>query len=180
MTRLLAVAAALLVSFGSATAAEPLKATDFSAFDQRLTALEKRVADLEAKQATFRPFAPAPVSTLVKSTSVARQPVGHTHTCANGHTWDHSVTPGHNCPECGLPQYVQDPTPRTVTAGTPGWHAPAPFAAYQPPPAGQPFGAYSITGGNGYFGAGGCANGQCDTGGGGSERRGLFGRLRGR
>ncbi len=44
-----------------------------------------------------------------------RAPIGHTHTCANGHTWDHTATAGHNCPICGLPQYVQDARPRMVT-----------------------------------------------------------------
>jgi hypothetical protein len=47
----------------------------------------------------------------------SRAPVGHTHTCANGHTWDHSVTAGHDCPTCGLPQYVQDTAPKRVTVG---------------------------------------------------------------
>lgn len=44
-----------------------------------------------------------------------RDPVGHTHTCVNGHTWDHQITPGHNCPQCGAYQNVQDRTPRKVT-----------------------------------------------------------------
>lgn len=44
-----------------------------------------------------------------------RSPQGHTHTCPNGHTWDHSATPGHNCPICGSAQFVQDRSPRMVT-----------------------------------------------------------------
>lgn len=43
-----------------------------------------------------------------------RAPIGHTHTCAKGHTWDHVLNPGHNCQKCGLAQYMQDPFPRPV------------------------------------------------------------------
>lgn len=43
-----------------------------------------------------------------------RQPRGHTHTCANGHTWDHLSNPTHNCKICGLPQYIQDSRPMPV------------------------------------------------------------------
>lgn len=43
-----------------------------------------------------------------------RAPIGHTHTCAAGHTWDHVLNPGHNCQKCGRAQYVQDPFPRPV------------------------------------------------------------------
>lgn len=45
----------------------------------------------------------------------SRAPIGHTHTCANGHTWDHQANAGHTCQTCGLSQYVQDRTPRRVT-----------------------------------------------------------------
>ena len=44
-----------------------------------------------------------------------RAPRGHTHTCRNGHTWDHSVTSSHNCPTCGLYQNIQDRVVRPVT-----------------------------------------------------------------
>lgn len=47
-----------------------------------------------------------------------RAPIGHTHTCASGHTWDHSANPGHTCQTCGLSQYVQDKSPRPVTVIT--------------------------------------------------------------
>jgi hypothetical protein len=43
-----------------------------------------------------------------------RAPIGHTHTCAAGHTWDHVKNPGHNCQKCGRSQYIQDPFPRPV------------------------------------------------------------------
>ncbi len=59
----------------------------------------------------------APATKQVISVSY-RQPQGHTHTCANGHTWDHAMTSGHNCPVCGLPQYVQDRSPRMVAVKT--------------------------------------------------------------
>lgn len=48
-------------------------------------------------------------------TTATRAPIGHTHTCANGHTWDHSANPGHQCQTCGQSQFVQDRTPRPVT-----------------------------------------------------------------
>lgn len=44
-----------------------------------------------------------------------RAPVGHTHTCPSGHTWDHSANPSHACEICGATQYVQDARPRPVT-----------------------------------------------------------------
>lgn len=49
-----------------------------------------------------------------------RQPIGHTHTCGNGHTWDHTSNPigpgwqGHTCLQCGRFQNVIDPVPRLV------------------------------------------------------------------
>lgn len=67
---------------------------------------------------------------------------GHTHTCANGHTWDHSINPTHNCQVCGLPQYVQDPFPR-------------PVMSYSASPSYYPLPSFS---------SGGCANGSCSTG----------------
>lgn len=96
----------------------------------------------------------APVETFQLAPSV-RAAVGHTHTCANGHTWDHTVTAGHNCPVCGLPQYVQDSRPRMVnTAGgavraTPV-AAPSSFSS-------ETFQSYSLGG----CSAGGCAGGSC-------------------
>ncbi len=70
----------------------------------RVADLERRVAALEA-----RGMSAAPVRSPVRSGNY------HTHTCINGHTWDHSVTTGHNCPICGASQFVQDRTPRPVT-----------------------------------------------------------------
>jgi len=52
---------------------------------------------------------------VVKATTASRYSVpargfsGHTHTCANGHTWDHTMDGGtHRCPVCGLSQYIVD------------------------------------------------------------------------
>lgn len=64
---------------------------------------------------------------------------GHTHTCANGHTWNHATNPTHNCQVCGLSQYVQDSTPRITNQ-----------QSYQPL-------TYSLQQ------SGGCANGQCQS-----------------
>lgn len=44
-----------------------------------------------------------------KAPAATKAFVGHTHTCANGHTWDHSMDGGsHVCPTCGLKQTVVD------------------------------------------------------------------------
>lgn len=53
-------------------------------------------------------------TTRVESSTSYRAPQGHTHTCVNGHTWDHAANPSHNCPQCGTPQYIVDPVPRMV------------------------------------------------------------------
>lgn len=76
-----------------------------------------------------------------------RAPHGHTHTCSNGHTWDHSVTSSHNCPVCGTFQNVQDPSPRTATAA---------------PTNVSPFQTGTVTGG--------CPNGNCAV----PQRGGIF------
>ncbi len=78
---------------------------------------------------------------------------GHTHTCANGHTWNHATHAGHDCPVCGLSQYIQDPVPRQVNLG----------------------GSTQFNLGS----SGGCANGQCSSGNQFTQQRtGLFGRFR--
>ena len=65
-----------------------------------------------------------------------RQPVGHTHTCANcGTTWDHLKNPSHTCQNCGIAQYMQDTRAKAITVNQ---------LAYAPS-------------------GGGCANGQCGT-----------------
>ena len=92
------------------------------------------------------PAPPAPAA-------VVRSPVGHTHTCANGHTWDHTQDGGsHRCPVpgCGLTQFVVDATPRAVAA--------APLTYQLAPGA-----------------AGGCASGNCPTTAAPSRGPGIFG-----
>lgn len=89
-----------------------------------------------------------------------RAPIGHTHTCANGHTWDHTANPSYTCQFCGLSQYVQDSVPRPVTVEVANPSAAAPLQTYTLPSASS----------------GGCANGQCSPG-----RTGWYpGRLLGR
>lgn len=92
----------------------------------------------------------APVVTAAASwgQTAGRQPTGHTHTCANGHTWDHATHAGHDCPVCGLSQYTQDARPRPVTVGQTR-------AASQPAAAVK---TYTIG-----ASASGCANGACET-----------------
>lgn len=62
-------------------------------------------------------FAPKTKLTAFRTQTVitTRAPVGHTHTCANGHVWDHTSNPGHVCQFCGAVQTVQDRSPRPVT-----------------------------------------------------------------
>lgn len=91
---------------------------------------------------------------------VGRSPIGHTHTCKNGHTWDHSVTSGHSCPVCGVEQWIQDTRPRPVTAvssssGCASGNCPTAVAA-------SPFTSgvkYTIGSSSGS----GCATGNCPT-----------------
>ena len=49
-----------------------------------------------------------------RTVTTTRQPVGHTHTCAHGHTWDHAANPTHRCQFCGMSQYVIDQPSRMV------------------------------------------------------------------
>lgn len=143
--------------------------------DKQLKELRKRLEGQDAKidailsaVANKTPATAPKIAAPVPSPSTVRSPVGHTHTCANGHqpvTWDHASNPTHNCPVCGLPQTVQDPTPRMVTTGG-TQSAPSVTSSY-----------YSLQ--SGYttgIGSGGCANGQCGTTS--APRLGLFGRRR--
>ena len=136
----LAVAVAAAAT-GFVRAGDPALVPDPPRMERRVIDLERRVAELEALLAR----APAPTPTWAPA-PVARAAQGHTHTCANGHTWDHSVTSGHNCPVCGLFQNVQDATPRAVTTGGATYALPS---------------------------SGGCANGSCSSGGS-AARFGLF------
>lgn len=126
-------------------------------------------------------------------TYTTRAPIGHTHTDARGHTWDHSANPGHTCTVagCGLSQYVQDSYPRPVTvavrrmvfrprvhheqrytydpsANPPrvvAWHGSFAQPAF-PAPAYAPTytQGYQFQSFGGYTQSGGCANGQCESG----------------
>lgn len=82
-----------------------------------------------------------------KSQPIYRAPIrmsagtdGHTHTCANGHTWSHVENPTHTCQICGLFQNEQDPYPRATRGYS------------------RPTIQYSLSQ------YGGCANGQCSSG----------------
>lgn len=114
---------------------------------------------------TYPADAPTPPNVRYKT---FRPPVGHTHTCRNGHTWDHQVTAGHNCPTCGLYQNVIDGPRRAVettvyTDATRDWH---------PTPTGtrvvtvQPDSTWPSSPEIRYTfpqSVGGCPNGQCPT-----------------
>ena len=87
-----------------------------------------------------------------------RSPVGHTHTCAAGHTWDHRANPGHTCiapvvkdgkiTQCGLYENDKDNPPRPV-----GVYATETVAADEPE-------ATAIVN---PLAVPGCANGNCPT-----------------
>lgn len=94
------------------------------------------------------------------SQGAARSPIGHTHTCSRGHTWDHSANPGHNCPVCGESQYVQDSRPRQENVGA---------VRSAPQVQAAPVRTYTIG-----ASSSGCANGQCETAD--FRGKGLFGR----
>jgi hypothetical protein len=66
---------------------------------------------------------PRMMGSVIKATY--RNPVGHTHTCANGHTFDHKdgANLNHVCPFCGLRDVDQDPRPRMVRERIPGTEA---------------------------------------------------------
>ena len=95
------------------------------------------------KPVTAQKVTPLPVQT---SSAVGY----HTHTCVNGHTWDHSNGVGHNCPVCGMAQYVQDSPRTTVQQYRPAVQTYSPQPVYYQP-------AYS------FAPTSGCANGQCGT-----------------
>jgi len=82
--------------------------------------LRQRVETLEAKvERIERTLFPKSSVSLPAPRAVApvRSAVTHTHTCARGHTWDHSMDGGsHNCPFCGLHQTVVDPVSKPVQA----------------------------------------------------------------
>ena len=103
--------------------------------------------DSEGHYRAVSDLVPAAVGSSWSQTA-GRAPVGHTHTCSRGHTWDHSTNPGHNCPVCGESQFVQDTRPRAVNVGVQSFTQPQP----------SQFRTYTIGGTSS-----GCANGQCET-----------------
>lgn len=118
--------------------------------------------------------------TSYKTVTTTRAPIGHTHTCANGHTWDHQANPTHTCKICGLSQFTIDSRPRMVTElkSVPVTQNVQSVSTSQPvQPAYQP--QYTL--GTGVSSSSPCANGNCPTSYGTSRPRfqpfgGLFGR----
>lgn len=105
-----------------------------STLEREVAALKRKVADLEKTETITHETGPGvigtkpvtfPLKPVVQSTphyetvptvSQSRAAGGHTHTCANGHTWDHSMDGGsHRCPVCGLSQYVVDSEKSSTT-----------------------------------------------------------------
>lgn len=137
----------MMILAGSANAADPL---DFSAFDQRLTSLEKRVADLEA-------------AAKPKTTPTQRMQVCDGQTCR----WVEVPVSGASCGcaacpagTCSAPGACGQAGCGSVSTPVYGWPAGATYTAPQM----QSFGA-----------AGSCAGGSCGTA---TTSRGLFGRRR--
>lgn len=112
----------------------------------------------------YLPKATAPAATKPVVTSVLvhyRQPVGHTHTCAAGHVWDHQKNPTHNCQECGRSQYIQDNP----------WKLVPEYSVHRSPISTTPEESpvrYSLTAPSTV--SGGCASGNCSL----PTRKGLF------
>ncbi len=109
-----------------------------------------------------------------------RQPHGHTHTDAAGHTWDHDANPSHNCTvpvpsgvvngvqtyrACGMFQNQVD-TPSRAVLVVHQTSSAVPVQTTAPQPVQQLFQFAPLSTG--------CANGSCGT----SQRTGLFGRVR--
>lgn len=92
-------------------------------FAEDVSSIKKDVADLKRDVAEIKSLLAGTKVAAPSSPVVAvRAPQGHTHTCPNGHTWDHSMDGGtHRCPVagCGLMQFVQDPPGRNVPAASP-------------------------------------------------------------
>lgn len=148
----------LLVFAGSVTAQlppDPPPIQRIEKLEDKTVELEKRIAVLEDKGTKAPKTTNEAVFGKPLPATTTRVAVGHTHTCVNGHTWDHTMDGGsHRCPICGQPQYVVDSVPKMVTG--------SPTVVYS-----QPMTTYQIT----PYSSGGCANGQC-----GSDyySRGLF------
>ncbi len=146
--------------------------------EARLSVLEEKVAAQEPKldailkavSGKAAPVASVPASVvappLPKAVSVAvagvRAPLSHTHTCSQGHSWDHVANPTHNCPVCG--EYVTrvDSPSRMVNV-----NVAAPVAVTTVSEVSGSY--YSISA------SGGCASGQCSAPSSGFARRGLLG-----
>lgn len=124
--------------------------------DRRLAEVEKRLG-IPTTIAETGPVVVGPTGTTVPlkpvqspPTLVPRAAQGHTHTCANGHTWDYTMDGGsHVCPFCGLAQFVVDQSAKPLTQGPVSGSVTQSFRSV------QTFGS-----------GGGCANGQCPTAGG--------------
>jgi DNA-directed RNA polymerase subunit RPC12/RpoP len=80
--------------------------------DCNCEALQKRLAEAKAKHFQLK----TPPQTMTKTITTTRPAQGHSHTCGKcGTTWDHAAVAGHNCPNCGTPQFVIDRPTRPVT-----------------------------------------------------------------
>lgn len=88
--------------------------------------INKKVWILSTPQVAVKGFKSPKGEPLVDQiVTTLRQPNGHTHTCANHHTWDHKENDGHICTapvirngkieQCGLVSTIQDSPKKMVT-----------------------------------------------------------------
>lgn len=100
--------------FASLVLASAISAPINDDLDAQAAMLLARACISKQKQAKYEVLVPP-----VQKSPPFREATGHTHTCANGHTWDHTTNPTHTCQICGLSQYVVDSVPKAVTASSP-------------------------------------------------------------
>lgn len=118
----------------------------------------------EPKPPDPTPSVTEPAPPKAKVEYYTRPPVGHTHSCKCGTTWDHTANPTHTCLYCGTSQFVVDNPPRPVTMQRVVGSASIDIPSSNPSPA-----TYIFPGSS----SAGCPNGQCGIPAA-TYRRGLF------
>lgn len=93
---------------------EPFKLDDYViAYEEYLDGFKSRTAIVSSPDGKgwlyYVKTIEHPSKDSFKENDNFRNPIGHTHTCPKcGNVWDHQSNPGHNCDNCGTPQYYQD------------------------------------------------------------------------
>jgi len=173
MKSLLSMLALVVFAFTAKAEQPKYYLNDNGTVELRLANVESKVQDLEDRVTKLeksnlpplRSALPASAPTVTKAPATpeklyapfvqpaTRAPIGHTHTCVNGHTWDHTMDGGsHNCPFCGSRQTTQDRFAQQVTI------VPMVAAASRTNTSSN----YTYT--ESFKASSGCANGACATG----------------